>query len=319
MATTVIRRERMAKKKKKASKGAASSNAAIVAALEETLGKDNVHRCSDSDQGEPRAFIPSGVPSLDKVLDREGRGWPVGRVVEVFGGEATAKTGFGYSLIAEAQKMGGVGVLYPVEGNYDAWLANQYGVDLDELILGDDETVEGVFGSFNRVLRNVGKDRIVVGVVDSIAGLCTKDEIEAAMAGEPFGRDRSIQVRALLLSQALRRMGALIPRTNGILFCINQVRDNTDAGLFQKRTKPPGGKALKFYASIRLELEVIQRVKRQREGQKFVAGFHIRITSVKNRMARPYQTSTIFLDFENGLQPIVTKKKKKKPREIDDE
>lgn len=288
-----------------------SKTDALADAVASVLGSDRVHMGSTSDQGEPRLWVPSGVPDLDLVLDREGRGWPVGRIVEVYGGEATCKTGLAYALIAEVQRMGGDAILYPCEGNYDEWLAEQYGIDIRKLILGDDETVEGVFGSFSKALRHVGRTGLLVAVIDSIAGMATRAELETDRGDDldEIKRDRSAQVRALLLSQAFRRMGARVPRANCILFCINQVRDNPDAA-YGKKTKPPGGKALKFYASVRLELEIIKRVQRLRAGKKYTAGFHLRITAIKNRLARPYQQAEIMLDFEKGLLPIKRTKKK---------
>lgn len=298
------RKKKKVEKKTRRIKSKKFDSSVVVEALEGVLGNKNVMMCSDSDQGEPRMFIPSGVPDLDEVLHRDALGYPCGRIIELYGAEQTAKTAFGYALIAEAQNMGGLAILYPVEGNIDAWLATRYGVDLDKLIIGDSETVEGVFESFNRAMLAAPKNTVMVGMIDSIAGLSTREEMKAAKEGKPIGRDRSIQLRALLLSQALRRIGTLISKTNSILFCVNQVRDNTDAGPYEKKSKPPGGRALKFYASIRLELSILKRVKQTRNKKKFVTGFHLNVTAVKNRLARPYQEASILLDFERGLLPI---------------
>lgn len=273
------------------------------------LGSDRVHRGSSSDQGEPRMWVPSGVPALDLVLDRKGRGWPSGRIVEIYGGEATCKTGLLYALIAEVQKLGGDAVLFLGEGNYDEWLAEQYGVDLDKLLLGDDNTVEGIFTATSKMLT-VARKQLVIAGVDSVAGLMTRDELKAIEEGKPFGRDRSAQVRALLLSQAMRRIGNRIPRSNMILFLVNQVRSNPDA-MYDKKPKPPGGLAIKFYASIRLRLEIIKRYKRTQRGKDFVAGFVLRITAEKNRLAKPFQQATFLLDFSRGLLPLPKRKKAK--------
>lgn len=275
---------------------------AVTAALRAVLGDDRVHSGSSSDLGEPRMFVPSGVPDLDLVLDREGRGWPSGRIVEVYGGEATCKTGLGYALIAQAQKLGGAAVLYPSEGNWDEWLAEQYGVDLVKLALGDDETVEGIFDSWNDALHVAGKDGLLVGMIDSVAGMSTRAEL----AEEGITQTRSAQLRAQMMSKALRKIGATMPRTSAILFCVNQVRDAVDVQ-YGEKAKPPGGRALKFYASVRLRLESIGRVTRQRGGQKYVAGFKLRITAEKNRLARPFQQATIMLHFEKGLLPLKVK------------
>lgn len=282
----------------------------LADALSSVLGSDAVHKASDSDQGEPRMFIPSGVPDLDLVLDREGRGWPVGRIVEVFGAEATCKTGIGYALIASAQKLGGDAILYPAEGNWDEWLAIQYGIDLSKIVIGDDETVEGIFGSYRKALQVTGKSGLLIGMIDSIAAMATRAELKDLDDGGEFKRDRSAQVRALMISSALRKMGALIPRTNAILFCVNQIRDNPDA-MFGDKTKPPGGKALKFYASIRLKLTMIGQLKRTKKGKSYTAGFKLRVTAIKNRMALPYQSADIILDFQRGLLPMPKKKAKR--------
>lgn len=272
----------------------------IAEAVAGVLGKESVHRASNSDQGEPRLFVPSGVPDLDLVLDREGRGWPVGRIVEVFGAPATVKTGIGYALIAQAQKMGGDAILYPAEGNWDEWLALRYGIDLDRLILGDDPTVEGIFQSYYAAMK---QSTLLIGMIDSIAGMTTHDELKALEEGATFKRDRSAQLRALQLSSALRKIGAAIPKSDGILFCVNQTRENPDV-MFGDKSKPPGGKALKFYASIRLKIDMLGKYHRRHKGKKSVAGIKLRITAEKNRMAKPYQQGDILLDFEKGLLPM---------------
>jgi recombination protein RecA len=297
-------------KKKKVVRKPYVSIDSIAEAVASVLGSEDVYKAHNSDQGTPKMFIPSGVPDLDFVLDRKGRGWPTGRVVEIYGGEATCKSGIGYALIAEAQKLGGNALLYPAEGNYDEWLAEQYGVDFERLVLGDNETIEKIFGSFSKAMRK-SSDNILIGMIDSIAGSSTQAELDEFEETGIIKRDRSAQIRALQLSNALRKIGASIPRTNSILFCVNQIRENPDAMLFQKKTKPPGGRALKFYASIRLELEAIKKVKRTVKGKQVVAGFDLRITAVKNRLARPYQEAEIYLDYEKGLLPKRKPKKKK--------
>jgi recombination protein RecA len=288
-----------------------SKAAELAEAMAEVLGSAAVHRADNSDRGVPRMFIPSGVPELDLVLDREGRGWPVGRIVEVFGAEATCKTALGFALVAQAQKMGGDGILWPCEGEYDEWLAKQYGIDLSRLILGDDETVEGVFGSFTKAMRKVSRTGLLVGMIDSIAGMNTRAELEDLAETGEIKRDRSAQIRALMLSSAIRKTAATIPRTNTILFCVNQVRTQTDVQ-FGDKNKPPGGFALRFHSSIRLKLEMLGKYKRTRQGKPYVAGIKLKVTAVKNRLARPYQEALVLLDYDKGLLPMPKKKKKGK-------
>ena len=282
----------------------------IAQAVSSVLGKKIIHKASDSMYGEPRLWVPSGVPDLDLVLDRKHRGWPVGRIVELYGGPATTKTGLGYALIAQAQKLGGVGILYPCEGEFDRWLAARYGIDVDQLIVPEDPadlTVESVFKSFLAAMKRTGKRGLLVGMIDSIAAMCTNAELKDE---DNFDRDRAAQVRALQISKAMRKLAAKMPQNNAILFCVNQTREVTDATLPTK-PKPPGGQAIKFHASVRLRLETLQKVKRTRKGKDYVAGFKLRITAEKNRLATPFQEANIVLDYERGLQPMPKKKKKK--------
>jgi recombination protein RecA len=282
----------------------------LISSIDAVLGSDSVHRSNHFDCADPEIFIPSGLPLFDTILDREGRGWPVGRIIEIYGAEATAKTGIAYSLIAAVQKMGGEAILYPAEGNVDHWMLERYGVDLDRLIIPPDPmkhgTVEGVFSSFRAALNNLTSDRLLVGVIDSVAGL----SINSELTEDDIQRDRAAQVRAFMMSKAMRKIGAIIPKKNAILFCINQVRAVGDDTTGRAKPKSPGGMALKFYASIRIRLEMVEKIWRQKSGQRYVAGFKIKATAEKNRLARPYETVTVMLDFEKGLIELPSKGKK---------
>ena len=149
-----------------------------------------------------------------------------------------------------------------------------------------------------------------VGMVDSVAGMTTRAELEELEAGEEIKRDRSAQIRALMISAALRKLGGAIPRTNAILFLVNQVRDDPDSQY--GGAKPPGGKAIGFYASIRLEIKFLGKYKRTVKGKVKVAGFNLKVIAVKNRLADPYAEADIRLDFERGLLPMKDKKGKKR-------
>jgi len=239
----------------------------------------------------------------------------MGRLVEVYGGPATVKTGLGYALLAAVQKAGGIGILYPAEGNVDLWLARRYGVDVDQLVVVEPElvgkamglTVEQFTDATATALREE-PDLPTAHVLDSIAGLTTRDELAAVSAGDPMRRDRSAQVRALLLSATMRRLGAWVPKTNSIIFCINQTRDDPDA-TYGEKTKPVGGKAIKFQATIRLRLTIIGKRKVERKGKKVVTGVTILATAEKNRLAAPFQEGRFRLDFDRGLLPVDMKKK----------
>lgn len=234
--------------------------------------------------------------------------------MEIFGDSATAKTAVGYALIAQMQKLvkasedlEGTAVLFPSEGNFDSWLADQYKINLSELVIADNETVEGISDSFRKGMQLAAGNKIFIGMIDSIAGMTTKAELDQ----EETRLDRTNQMRAQLISKFMRKVGAAIPRSNAILFCINQIRDKTDV-LFGEKTEPPGGKALKFYASIRLKLELIKKLKATVAGKTKVVGLHIRITAIKNRLADPYETAEIKLHFKRGLLPIKSTKSKSK-------
>jgi recombination protein RecA len=280
----------------------------IADAMAQVLGKDVAHRASYSVLGKPRFWIPSGVPSLDRVLDREGRGWPGGRIIEIYGGPATCKTGVGYALVAQVQKKGGDAILYPVEGEFDEWLADRYGVNLKRLLIVEEPeqlVCEAIFESWRKAIRLLGRRGMLLGMIDSVASMSTRAEFE----DEKFDRDRAAQIRAMQISKAMRKIAPLVASSNAILFCVNQTRESTDST--PSKPKPPGGQALKFHASVRLRLEVIKKLHRTRKGRKYVAGFFLKITAEKNRLAQPFQEAHVLLDFERGLLPLPKKRKRK--------
>lgn len=282
----------------------------VAAALRRVLGSDAVHVGNTSDRGEPRLWIPSACADLNELIS-DGRGYPGGRIVEVYGGEATVKTGFGYDVIAAVQRMGGIGVLLPTEGNIDEWLARDcYGVDINEWITPDVATLEDVDATILSTLKSVGKKQLIAFVWDSVAGTTTRAEL----LEEDLKPSRAAQIRALLMSKMFRRFGATFPEYNAILFCINQVRDVPNV-TFGETSKPPGGRALPFYASIRLRLTMTGKVTRQRDGRKQVTGFKVKIYTKKNRNRRPFQEAEILCDFSKGLIPVPTAKKKEKKAE----
>jgi len=280
---------------------------AVAASVVAALGKDSVYRARETHLGEPTAWVKSGVPDLDEILDRKCRGWPFGRIVEMFGGEQSCKTGIGYALLAEVQKLGGVAILFPSEGNYDQWLAERYGIDLDRLVIGDDETVEGIFSASTIAINRLPSNGMLAIMIDSIAGTSTKAELDE----EELKQDRQAQLRAQFISKAMRKLNAKIARKKVLLFCVNQIREATDI-LYGEKTKPVGGKALKFHASVRIKITVLGKIKRTRKGKVYIGGFKLRLESVKNRLARPYQQAEIIVDFDRGLLPVKHKKKASK-------
>jgi len=273
--------------------------------LSESLGSESFH-LGGSGLCSPRIYIPSLIPDLDQVLDREGRGWAGGRIVELYGASATSKTGIGYALGASCQQQGGDFILIPAEGNVDEWLLRQYGVDLDTLLIVDKNTVEEIFFFVKKVLEDTETPTVIM--IDSLAGMCTKEEFES----DTFERDRAAQLRAFLTSKALRKISTIVPKTNTILFMINQVREGATVGVLKQKDKPTGGHAIGFYCDIRIRLENIGRINRTKAGKKYVAGFKLRATAEKNRLAEPFATSEFMLDFDKGMSSMPEKKTKKK-------
>lgn len=276
---------------------------AAAEALRNVLGSDAVHVGCTSDRGDPRLWVPSACAEINDLIS-EGKGWPMGRIVECFGAEATVKTGFGYDVIASIQEMGGIGVLLPTEGNIDEWLARRYGVDIDSWITPDVSTLEDVDATIMSTLDAVGRKTPIAFVWDSVAGTSTRAELE-----EPeLKKDRAVQLRAALMSKMFRRFGAVFPEYNAILFCINQVRDNPDA-MFGDKDKPTGGRALPFYSCIRMRLTMTGKVARIVDGKKRVTGFKVKAYTKKNRISPPFQEAEILCDFEHGLMSVPEKKR----------
>lgn len=263
--------------------------------------KDRVFLGSSCELGDPKIWLPldESQSDLAVLLDRDLRGWPCGRIIEVFGGEGTCKTALGYDAIARAQAQGGIGILYLAEGEYSEWLAKAYKVDVESLLILDENRVEKVFSTIHEMIKEKSDVPVVI-VVDSVAGMVTTDEA----GSDEFDQSRAAQKRALLISAGLRRLGFEIPKTNVLLFLINQTRTGktTPTGM-QGKDQPPGGKAIAFYSSIRLRMEVKDKIRRQRKGRKKVVAMRLKLTAEKGRLADPFQESTLVVDFNEGILP----------------
>jgi recombination protein RecA len=262
------------------------------------VGSDAVYDAESAEHGTPKGFTPTGIKELDDILDEESRGWPLGRFVEIYGLEGTGKSSFAYNFIAQCQKIGGLGVLIPAEGEYSEWLAKQYGVDQRKLLIVETNIVEEMFETIHQMLEGNGRDNPLVIVVDSIAGLCTRKEFQE----KSYSHDMQAQIRAQLLSKGLRKLGTKIPLTTTTVFFINQV--NEGEVLFNGikcKPKPVGGKRVGFYSSIRLRLENEGKFTRTKNKNKYTAGFYVKATTDKNRLCKPFQTVHLVVDFEKGL------------------
>ena len=268
------------------------------------LSDDAVFSGTDSELGEPLGFLPTPDDELNKILDREGRGIPMGRIIEAFGPPQTGKSSLAYAAIAAVQKIDGIGVIITAEGEFSKTNALAYGVDTDRVLVVDTNIVEECFTVINKILDQ-NPDKPVVIVVDSVAGLSTRAEYES----DTFDYDRQAQIRAQLISKGLRKIGAKIPRTMHTLYLVNQVNEGeTTMQGFKSKAKPVGGVRIGFYASIRLRLEPTGKFYRTKSGKKYVAGLEVKITTEKNRIHTPMLSVDMIIDFEKGLRSKASKK-----------
>lgn len=311
----------MAKRKRKKKTFDEATFAQVVA---KAIGEDRTFMGDSFDQGEPSGYLASSLEELNLILNRDGLGYPLGRIIEVFGGSQSCKTALLYEAIARAQEQGGIGILCPSEGAHDEWLANTYNVDLSRLVIVDDDsgyfTVEGVFEAIHKqldALEDYDDTPPVVFGIDSIAGLITREDIKAINKGE-FDKSRSAQARALIISQNLRRVGARIGRTKMLLFCVNQTRvgKTTPTGQ-QGKAVSPGGNAIGFYCSVRLRTDMFEKIRAMRGGKKVVVGFKVKGITEKNRLAPPFQEIVFIVHYERGLLSVseFSDKAKKKDDE----
>jgi len=274
----------------------------------------SVYLGSNSELGQPKMFVSTGIPEFDAILHEEpDKGWPMGRIIEIFGDSATGKSGIGCSFGAAVQKAGGLFFVLLAEGEYSSRLAEKYDVDPEKVLLIDTNIVEDAFEFIYKLLDDVDPELPVCILLDSVAGLCTKAEY----ADGKFDQDRAAQMRAQLISKSLRKVGAKIPRTNVTLFLINQVNEGATVGVFKSKPKPPGGKRIAFYCTIRLRLENMGKIYRQKDKVERVRGFKVKVTTEKNRLADQFQECLLKVDFDHGLQPLAPPKKKARARAVE--